>query len=158
MATVLKEDYGVEKEPPIEGTNGSCKADLKLTPKRHVADRRIIISDLHIVESESHTANDIYITTIDTDEDLIPSREFTGARETMSLLSEGFALKQGFYARKGVLGVTPWVLTTLGVVHGVFERWLDTLAGGIRCAVTAALAKSLLRARALAAAQSIFQT
>jgi len=53
------------------------------------------------------------------------------------------------YKKRGMGQVEPWVITTLGVVHGRFEIWLFSLDKHVAKAIYATIGRCLLKARAM---------
>jgi len=54
--------------------------------------------------------------------------------------------------KRGIRQVEPWVITTLGVVHGRFETWLSNLVRQLyveKAIYTKILGRCLLKARAM---------
>jgi len=53
------------------------------------------------------------------------------------------------YTDRGMGQVEPWVITTLGVFHGRFVIWLDSLDKHLAKAIYATIGRCLLKARAM---------
>ena len=128
-------DYVVEREPVVRrDTSGGVKADLKIVAR--VANRaQTIISDLRVAEADSVSA--IALT----------SAEETDP-QTEKLLQKHHNDKMKHYTSRGVIGVVPWIITSLGCIHSTFEDWILGLKPYAKHAVMTACCKRLVSCRA----------
>ena len=143
-------DYKVTKEPHVGGSRRSLpiRADLKIEPRVAMANKPTVTVDLRIAEADSIEAYETYrkaqnATPTETSQ-AVQLRE-----QTEALLNHQHQKKVAHYEKHGIMGVTPWIITSLGMAHRTFEDWIRGLTTYTKHAVTSACCKRLVRGRAL---------
>ena len=106
--------------------------------------------DLRIAEADSVSAFETYAKA-DSQCQQDASVSLRVALQTEALLEDRYQQKVRHYAREGVVGVTPWIMTSMGMVHSGLLSWFGLLPGETRQATLAACCKRLVRGRALRA-------
>ena len=156
MSRALEMDYVVDKEPLVGRLAGrAIRADLKLRPRVDQCSQGTITADLRIAEADSRRAMEIFTqaTVARGAED--QSMAAKVERQTRALLDHHYALKLKHYAKEGVLGVTPWIITSMGIIHEGFHRWICQLKLHTRKAILCRICKRLLRGRAIRASHRL---
>lgn len=147
--------WKVELEPHV---GQHRRADLRITHRKHNFGTTVV--DVAVVNAFSASAIFSYnqsriipeealdAEATNTDED--ETSPFAG--QAQAWLEQRYRSKYLKYSHAGIAGVRPWVISSLGVFHWAWSKWLNTtLDNFTNSALKFQLARAILRGRAMAA-------